>query len=422
MELDFSMAISLLVGALLGFSIGLQREISFAHRNSDIVFTGARSFAIIALLGVLASYFKTQYPGITIVIAMLVGTLVISSYIMRVIQHEKKGTTTEFAAIAAFIIGMLSYEGLYIYASFVTVVIIIILEIRTQVIEFKGEVNKKDIQSMVLFLLITFVILPILPNETIDSYGIINPYVIWMMVVLVSGLSFAGYIAARLIGASRGIMVAGFFGGFLSSTATTITFSKKVDSEGKLTNQLASAIALACTTMYIRVVIVSAFIDTNVAMRLAPAYILATMAGYAYIYYLYKKTERSSIDVSMIYKNPLEMKEALKFGLLFGIIFAATALLQDWAGDVGTYISSLVSGITDVDAITLSLSTLYTDEKLMLRTAVTGIVIATFSNSLTKLGISYIAGNTKLGNQLAIAFAIPLITIVVVLSVQEMFF
>jgi uncharacterized membrane protein (DUF4010 family) len=420
MELDLTIAKSVLLGILLGFSIGLQREISFALRGKKIVFTGARSFAIISLLGVLAAHFKAEFIWITIIITFLFGALLISSFIIRVMRHEKSGSTTEFAAIAAYLIGMLVYDGLYMFATFTTVAVIFLLDIRSNVLQFADNTKKKDLHSMVLFLLITFIILPILPDKTVDPFGLINLYFIWMMVVLISGLSFAGYIAARLIGVSRGIMVAGFFGGFLSSTATTVTFSKKVDKQNKTTRQLASAIALACTTMYMRIIIVSAFIDIDIAMKILPGYLLATLSGYLYVYYLYKDSDKSMIDVDFMYQNPLELKEALKFGLLFGIVFGATALLQAWVGNVGIYLSSLLSGLSDVDAITLSLSTLYADKQLILQTALTGIIIATFSNSLTKLIIAYTLGGKKLGNYLSIAFGIPLAVIITVLTIQEL--
>jgi uncharacterized membrane protein (DUF4010 family) len=420
MELDLNIAKSILLSVLLGFSIGLQREVSFALREENTTFTGARSFAIISLIGVLAAYFKANFIWITIVITFIFGALLISSFIIRVLRHEKSGSTTEFAAIAAFLIGMLVYDGLYLFATFITAVVIFILDIRSNILQLADKTTKKDLHSMVLFLLITFIILPILPNHTIDPYQIINPYFIWMMVVLISGLSFAGYIAARLIGVTRGIMVAGFFGGFLSSTATTITFSKKIDKQNKTTRHVAAAIALACTTMYIRIIIVSAFIDISIAMKLLPAYLLATITGYMYVYYLYKHSEKSPIDVDFMYQNPLELTEALKFGLLFGIVFGATTLLKHWTGDPGVYLSSLLSGVSDVDAITLSLTTLYTDGNLKLYTALIGIVIATFSNSLTKLAIAYTTGNKVLGNHLSLAFGIPLATIIIVLSIQEL--
>jgi len=155
-------------------------------------------------------------------------------------------------------------------------------------------------------------------------------------------------------------------------------------------------------------------------MKLLPAYLLATITGYMYVYYLYKHSEKSPIDVDFMYQNPLELTEALKFGLLFGIVFGATTLLKHWSGDPGVYLSSLLSGVSDVDAITLSLTTLYTDGNLKLYTALIGIVIATFSNSLTKLAIAYTTGNKVLGNYLSLAFGIPLATIIIVLSIQEL--
>ncbi len=422
MELNLTLAQSLGLSLVLGFVIGLQREMSYFYRKGDAMFTGARSFAIISLLGFFASYLKDQYMALSVTLFVLFGILLISSYVIRALRREKSGTTTEFAAIATFIVGGLTQEQMYVFATFTTVLLIAILELRTRVSRFKDKVKKKEVQSMLLFLLITFVVLPILPSKPIDPYGIINPYTIWLMVVLISGLSFIGYICARLVGASRGMLMAGFFGGFFSSTATTISFSKKVDREGKTAKQLAAAIAIACTTMYFRVVILTAVIDMDIARQLAVPYTLATIGGYIYIYYLYSNAKKVKIDVDLVFKNPLEMKEALKFGLLFGLVFGATSILQDWAGNYGTYISSLFSGLTDVDAITLSLSQLYSDEGLALHAAVIGIVIATFANSLTKLGISFVTGNAILGRYMSVAFAIPLAIIIVTLAVQNWLF
>ncbi len=418
MELDYTLAQSVLLSVLLGFMIGLEREMTYFHAKSDIIFTGARSFSIIALLGFFAATFKDEYLGLSMTFALVFGVLLVSSYIIRALRHEKSGTTTEFAAIATFIVGMIVQEGQFTYAAFATVIIILLLSLKARLSRFKSTVRKKEIQSMLLFLLITFVILPILPNEPIDPYGIFNPYTIWVMVILISGLSFIGYIAARLIGTSRGMLVAGFFGGFFSSTATTISFSKKVDAQGKAAKQLAAAISVACTTMYFRVVILTAIISTDIALQLALAYTLATLVGYGYIYYLYQSSQKVDMDIDLVFQNPLDMKEALKFGLLFGVVFGATSLLQDWAGNYGTYISALFSGLTDVDAITLSLSKLYSDESLGINPAVIGIVIATYANSFTKLAISFVTGNRILGKYMSVAFALPLFTIAAVLGVQ----
>lgn len=422
MELDLQIAQSLLISTVLGFMIGLQREMSQYHQKNEVLFTGARSFSIISLLGFFTASFKQEYMIISAVFIFIFGALVVSSYIIRALRHEKSGTTTEFAAMSSFIIGMLVYENLYIYATFTAVIIVVLLDLKARVSQLKSNIKKKEIQSTLLFLIITFVILPILPNETIDPYDIINPYTIWLMVILISALSFLGYIAARIIGASKGILVAGFFGGFFSSTATTISFSKKVDSEGKSAKQLSSAIAIACTTMYFRVVLLTAVIDTRLALELAPAFTLATITGYIYIYYLYNSSKKVHIDIDLVFKNPLDIKEALKFGVLFGLVFGVTSLLQEWAGDSGTYISALFSGLTDVDAITLSLSNLFVDSDIALNTALIGIVIATFANSFTKLAISFIVGNRILGKYMSIAFAIPLLTIVIVLAIDQLIF
>lgn len=421
MELSLSLALAVLLSLVLGFSIGLQRQLDSQHRNSQEHLTGVRSFALISLLGALSAYFKDDYIAISLIIAVLFGLLITATFIMRLVRHEQTDGTTQFAALIAFIVGLLVYDQHYIFATFTTVAVILVLQARTHLERFTKQVQIKDLQAIILFLLITFIVLPILPNHPIDPYGLINPYMIWLMVVLISGLSFAGYIAARIIGVSKGIMMTGFFGGFLSSTATTITFSKRVTTQTSTNQQLAAAIALACTTMYARVVIVTAVINPPLAIALAPAFISASILGYIYIFWLYRKNQQQTINIDMVFKNPLELEQAIQFGLLFGLIFSATSLLQKWAGNIGSYLSALVSGLTDVDAITLSLSTLQNNGNLSLNVAIIAIVIATFANSMTKLAIAYIVGNKNLGNQLLPVFAISLTALAIILILQAWF-
>lgn len=410
----FSLAVA------LGFMVGLQRELSFHYRDQATGFIGARSFTVIALLGYLAAYLDASLAGVFEAVAALFGLLLIASYCLRTYKGEKSGTTTEFSAIAIFLTGILAGRGELAVAVFVAVALVVILEVRGWLGWVKSRIWQEEVRATVLFLLLTFIILPVLPNRAIDPYGVFNPSTIWLMVVLISGLSFAGYIAVRLLGPSRGLLATGFFGGFVSSTATTISFSKKAKADPQLLPHLASGIALACTTMFFRVIILTAVIYPPLARMVAPAFFLGALVGYGYVARLQWRTRSSRAKTDMAYKNPLELKEALQFGLLFGLVFGLTAWLQNWLGDAGIYLSSVAAGLTDVDAITLSLSKMSESGQLLAEIAVIGVILASITNSLVKLGISFAMGGMALGRKVSPAFVLPLLTILLVYGISRL--
>lgn len=407
MNLEFELAKGLVLSVLLGLTIGLQRELSYFYEKSNVKFTGARSFALISLLGFFAGHFSVNLPTLSTVIAIIFGLLVISAYVVRAIKNEKNGTTTEFAAICAFLIGFIVNQQNYIFAVFAVVLILIILEIKRFLIKIRDEIKLKDLQSAILFLLITFVILPVIPNRAIDPVGVFNPYSIWLMVVIISGLSFAGYIAFRVVGPSRGLLAIGFLGGMVSSTATTISLSKKLNETNA--KSLALAIAIACTTMFVRIILLMTAIDLNLAYEIAILFVPAATCGYIYIYISYNNLVNKAIDNSISYENPLEFTSALKLGLLFGIIFGITKLLQEFAGDYGVYVFAFISGLTDVDAIALSIGQLLVSQKMTTATAILGVLIAAIANTSAKLAISYYAGGLSLTKELTLVMIVPII-------------
>lgn len=408
MNLEFELAKGLVLSVLLGLAIGVQRELSYFYENSNVRFTGARSFALISILGFFTGYFKNEFEALSVVIAAIFGLLIVSSYVVRAIKNEKNGTTTEFAAICAFASGLAVSLQNYIFAVFAVVLIVIILEIKSYLVKIRDEIRRNELRSAILFALITFVILPIIPNRPIDPYSIFNPYSIWLMVVIISGLSFAGYIAYRVIGASKGLLAIGFLGGIVSSTATTITLSKKLNDVNA--QSLALAISIACTTMFVRVVLLIFAIDINLSLNLAMMFLPAALCGYAYILILYKKISHNhAMEDAITYDNPLEFKSALKLGILFGIVFGATKLLQEFFGSSGVFIFSFFSGLTDVDAIALSLAQLLSNHKLIESTATVGILIAAVANTIAKLIISFWAGGASLAKELAFVMLVPVV-------------
>ncbi|MFW6307497.1 MAG: MgtC/SapB family protein [Campylobacterales bacterium] len=402
----------LAVAIVLGFMIGLQRELSF-HRHDRDVFMGARSISIISLIGYLSTKLYQLYPLVLIIISITIGSFLVAFYIIRAIKNKyNKGNTTELSALVAFILGLLVTDHLEL-AVFSAVILIALLEVKPKIMSIKEEIKSKDVKSAILFALMTFVVLPVLPDKTIDPYGLINPTHIWMMVILISGLSFIGYISTRLIDTSKGLIMMGLFGGLASSTATTLTLSKKATHNKEATKSLAIAIALACSTMFLRVVIWTFIFSREIFQVVVFPYILATLTGYALIYFLYTKTDKQIVSEEIVFSNPLEFSEALKMGVIFGVIFGALSLINNYSGDIGVYLASFLSGLSDVDAIVLSLSELFRNEEIVATTATIGIILASIANTVTKIAISFVVGSRSLGMYLSYIFSISLAVLLV---------
>jgi uncharacterized membrane protein (DUF4010 family) len=349
---------------------------------------------------------------ILLVASITIGLFLLAFYFINAKRSKyERGNTTELSAFIAFILGVLVPSHLEL-AVFSGVILIALLEIKPKIISIKEEIKSKDVKSTILFALMTFVVLPILPDRAIDPYGLINPTHIWMMVILISGLSFIGYLFTRFIDTSKGIIMMGFFGGFASSTAITLTLSKKASENKEVNKTLAIAIALASSTMFLRVVIWTFIFSKDIFQVIVFPYILATLTGYLLIYFLYTKTDQKEVSQEVAFSNPLEFFEALKMGVVFGVIFGALSLVNNYSGDIGVYLTSFLSGLSDIDAIVLSLSELFNKKEVLINTAIIGIVLATIANTITKLTLAFTIGNRSLGLYLSSIFTISLIVLV----------
>ncbi len=418
--MEYDVVKSLIIAILLGFAIGMQRSMTYIYKGEQ-TFAGSRTFALIALAGYLSGWLQHYISGFIPVSMMVFGFLVGVSYFMKVQTSKKWGMTTQVAAIVTFILGLMIRFGLENYAVFIGVLMIILLEIKPRLRKIESHISATDTDAVVLLLAMSFVVLPVLPDKMIGPYNLFNPYKTWLMAVIIAGISFVGYVAIKVLGQKHGVFLTGAAGGLISSTAVSISLSEMFQKRFDLLNNYAGGIAIACTFMYLRVLFEAFVIHPQLALRLAPAYLGAAVSGLLFSYYLYThaKSAKISIESSAITKNPLQLSEAIKFGILFGIIYGAIAFVQTRYGDIGVYIVSLFSGITDVDAITLSLSQLSVDNKLAQTAAMNGIVIASVTNSIVKLGIVYWIGGVKLGWRLAQFFLLTLGIMLAGLFVSE---
>jgi len=400
--MEWQIVYSFLISIALGFLIGLERNISF-HTQNEKGFAGSRTFAIISMLGFLSIYLNKFLPFI--VYLGFFGVIILSSiaYFLKIFTYHKQGSTTHFSAIATFLIGVLVYFDKNL-AIILTIILVFLLNIKTSIQKIEYKLSHKDINAALMLLIMTFVILPILPDKMIYY---INPYKTWMMAVIIASLSFLGYLAIKIIGQKYGVLITGAAGGFISSTAVTLTLSKmySIYKDSSVIFTYASAIAIANTIMFARVFVETLLINPKITLIISVPYLSTTLAGLYYSYRLYKKSSViTEIDISKLEKNPLELDEAIKFAIIFGIIYSLTYFVSNKFGNIGIYVISFFSGTTDVDAITLSLSSLAKD-KIPLMTASIGIGIASFVNSLFKLGIVWFFSTKDLAKEITKFFA-----------------
>jgi uncharacterized membrane protein (DUF4010 family) len=398
---------------MIGFIIGLQRTMRSYYQSgtfSSREAAGSRTFALISLSGYLSALLAQKLPLLASLLSAGIILLILPSYLFKVYQFHKHGMTTQVAALITFALGIMVALGWRDEAIFIGVAMVVILESKPYLQRVETHIDPAEIRATVLLLAMTFLILPILPDKMVGPYKLINPYKTWLMAVIIAAISYIGYIAIRILGNKRGVMLTGLFGGLISSTAVTITLSKLASLKNMVENNLAAGIAIACTIMFIRVLFEASLISVALAKVLALPYLLAAVGGLIIVYIFYRHAATQQIDItqSILGKNPLQLSEAIKFALLFGLIYGLITVVKSHFGTLGVYAVAALSGLGDVDAITLSLSELAKEHHLALDAAAYGILIASVSNSLVKLTITFYLAGSRLGLKMALYFLVTL--------------
>jgi len=327
--------------------------------------------------------------------------------------------TSEVSAVITFLLGAMCYGEQFALAAAVTVATMVLLSLKLEMRSLAQKLSQEDIYATLKFAVITAIVLPVLPNRTFGPLDVLNPYKIWLMVIFISGISFLGYFLIKIVGPRQGIGLTGLLGGLASSTAVTLSFSQRSTQERALAKPFAMAIMIAWTVMFIRVLVVVSALNRVLLTQLWLPLGIAAGIGLGYCGYLFlvqRTHETGNID----FANPFDLGPAMKFGLLYaGILFAAKAA-QVYLGEAGIYLSSIVGGLTDVDAITLSLSQLSSSGVggLDTATAARGIVFACISNTVVKGGMVLASGARELRRALLPGFLAMLgATLAIVLAI-----
>ncbi|MAU01353.1 MAG: hypothetical protein CL608_29785 [Anaerolineaceae bacterium] len=402
------------VALFIGILVGLQREAvadDVADRRREM-FAGVRTFSLLSLAGCTAAFVADQLglPWAFIGIILPLGALITAAYVITGARGNV-GMTTEVAAMIVLLAGALCFWDQIALAVALGVVTTALLSFKLELHGFAERLTREDIVATLKFAIITAIILPVLPNQSFGPppFDVLNPYKIWWMVVLISGISFLGYILIKLVGSRQGIGLTGLLGGLASSTAVTLSFSQRSQKESELAKPFALAILIAWTIMFGRVLVEVAVTNLpllGVVWLPVSAAGLAGLAYGAYLYFAPRSSEAGGVTVS----NPFELGPAITFGLLYGLILLVARAAQFYFGETGVYLSSILSGLADVDAITLSMAELSSSGNLELSTAARAIVLATMSNTVVKGGIVLSSGSTALRRALLPGFLLILAT------------
>jgi uncharacterized membrane protein (DUF4010 family) len=402
MELNLfgQMAISLLLGLL----IGLQRE------RTESSIGGIRTFPLIAAFGTFCGFLAESH-GAWIVAAGLLAVsalLVVSNVMMVRAGNHDSGQTTEIAALLLYAIGAYLVVGEPALAVALGGVIAVLLHFKDPLHAFAARIGEQDVTAIMQFVLITLVVLPVLPNRNFGPYETLNPFQTWLMVVLIVGISLVGYLAHKLLGAKVGALLGGAFGGLVSSTATTVSFARRAASEPSAAALSALVIVIASGVVYLRVITeVTVIAPRHVRTMLPPlAAMLGACAAIALVLALSHRDRKST---RMEQGNPANLRLAITFAAIYAAISFVVAAVQAEFGVRALYPVAILSGLTDVDAITLSSSQLAADDRLAPESAWRMILLATLSNFVFKGGLAAVIGGRALLTRLAPAFGAALL-------------
>ena len=392
----------------LGLLVGLQRE----KANSELA--GVRTFTLIAILGVLAGFLSRDYqnPFILPVLGVaLTSLLVAANFIkIKVFTNPDVGQTTEVAALLMFAIGAYLVMGDRVLGIVIGVSMSVLLYVKERLHGFINRLQEKDLSAIMTFAGISLVVLPILPNKTYGPYNVLNPQNIWLMITLIVGLSVLGYFIYKFVGKKLGIISNGVLGGLISSTATTFSYARKTVDTASISKMAAFVITVASAISLARVMVeIGVVIPEKLPVILLPLMVEFVVMALICLGMFYSINKDSKDDTMPEPENPAEFKSALVFGLLYGAILLAVAFANEEFGDDALYIVAIISGLTDVDAITLSLSQLIKIDALNVSTGWKLILLASLSNLVFKGVMAGILGTKQLAKWIALSFGVAII-------------
>jgi uncharacterized membrane protein (DUF4010 family) len=388
--------------------VGVERTHHQGSQSRSL--TGIRTFILFSEFGAVAAWLSRSMGSS----ALFVGGLFCTTAVLvasHVTQHrtneEGAGVTTEMAAAVVYVLGGLAVHGPALVAVALAIVTAALLAMKTSLHDAVSRVRREELLATLRLLFASFIVLPLLPNRPVDPWSALNPFKLWLLVILISGLSMVGYVAMRVVGPSRGTMLAGLFGGLASSTAATVTFARQSRERPELSGTLATGVLLAWTVMFVRVLVLVGVLRWPLLSHLVGPMVAMALVGVALAFWTLRghraSSEREPGELGV--KNPFRLWPAIKFAALFAVVLVVSRVVQAHSPGQGLYWVSALAGSTDVDTVVLSVSELHGKGLVSDVLAVRGMVTAALANTLVKLILLRALGTAQIARRLLAAAA-----------------
>ena len=376
--------------------------------GNEADFGGVRTYTFWAVLGCTGAYLSGKFsPAVLAVVLIVIAAHLTAIHFRVPAGRRPPGSTTFAASLLTCLLGALVQIDQTAAAVLVAAMTSVLIGLKQPIHAWTRAFTAADIRATLQFVAISGVMLPLLPNRAFGPFAAFNPYSTWLMVVLISGMGFAGYLMMRLLGAKSGITITGLVGGLASSTATTLAFSRRSREDAPLSTSYALAVVLACTVMLIRILVVVGLLNTQLAATLLVPFLLMALPGicFAVWVWVFNRPDEIAVDTPQIH-NPLSLAIAIKFGLIYAVVaFLVKAVLAlDLRG--GLLPLSFLSGLTDMDAIALLMANSRNEAAVDLLPATRAVIVAALGNTAMKAGMAAAFGSPALRRQVAIVLAL----------------
>jgi uncharacterized membrane protein (DUF4010 family) len=402
-DVQLGEAFRLAVAAAIGLGVGLEREWSGHADGPQARFAGLRTFLLLGLVGGIAGLLTRE--GYEVIATLIAGggiAFSIAAYVMAVRQiGVDRDGTTEAAAIVVVALGVFAACVSWLIAAAAGSVVVLALSEKKRLHGAVGHLRAEELRAALQFAVLALVILPFLPKGPYFGWAAVRPQMLWIIVLLFCALNFAGFLARRSVGERRGYLLTGLLGGLISSTAVTLGFARYSRQYPSASSALAWGVIGACTVLVPRVIVISLALNPDVAIRLLPLLLPSGLIGAAVIAFAWRSNENmvptaGDQPISWLSgdeKNPLRLGVAIRLAVIFQLAMTAiTFARQTWAVK-GLYSTAVALGLTDVDALTVSMST--PSSMLIATIAARAIAVGVLANTLVKLGISIVVGSPK---------------------------
>lgn len=396
-EFELIAATRLAIAGLVGLAVGIEREWSGHASGPRGRFAGLRTFLLLGLLGGGAGLFASWGYLLLGVVLLAAGALfVATAYVMAVRRpHRDLDGTTEGAALVVLMLGALSGVGQMAIAAGAVAVVVLALGEKERLHWFVAHIGEREMRAGLQFLVLALVVLPLLPAGPYGPYGGVRPRALWSVVVLFSGLNFAGYIARRAVGARRGYGMTGLLGGIVSSTAVTLQFARLSRRESQLGGALALGVIGACTVLVPRVVLTSLVLNRDVAIALLPYALPPLAIGVAVLAIAMRRAPAASPEEARgAEASPLRLWSAVQMAVAFQAAMIAIVVVRQLWGSPGVLASASILGLTDMDALTVSMNRLGTSADAVSLGA-QGIAIGLLANTAFKTTLALALGSAR---------------------------